>query len=154
MSKLRIALYASLGSLVTVLIWSFIGGCQSAPDSTPAAAVEEESIPSGRGEESLRPERPAPVEEDRQTMIEEGIIAEPESDAALEKPVAAPVGPAPPPAPKQVPETKEYTVRKGDTLWAISRKYGVTVEEIQSVNKIGEPSRIAVGQKLIIPLPD
>lgn len=42
-----------------------------------------------------------------------------------------------------------YTVKKGDTLSSISRKYGVSVQKIQSYNKIG--TNIREGQKIKIP---
>ncbi|MEW8958095.1 MAG: NlpC/P60 family protein [Moorella sp. (in: firmicutes)] len=43
-----------------------------------------------------------------------------------------------------------YEVKKGDTLWAISRRYGVTVEQIQAANNL-HSSLILVGQVLEIP---
>ena len=49
------------------------------------------------------------------------------------------------------PPTFEYTVQPGDTLWAISRRFGVTIEDILSLNDIPDPSRIFPGQVLIIP---
>lgn len=42
-----------------------------------------------------------------------------------------------------------YTVKSGDTLWAISSKYGVTVSQIQKWNNLKSDS-IATGQKLVI----
>ena len=45
----------------------------------------------------------------------------------------------------------EYTVQAGDTLYSIARRYGTTVEAIQSANGIINPWYIRVGQKLIIP---
>ncbi len=45
-----------------------------------------------------------------------------------------------------------YTVRRGDTLWAIARRYGTTVSEIVGINKIVNPNLIYVGEVLkIIP---
>ncbi len=44
-----------------------------------------------------------------------------------------------------------YTVKVGDTLWNISRKYGVSVEVIISVNNLKEKDLLALGQKLEIP---
>ena len=41
-----------------------------------------------------------------------------------------------------------YTVVKGDSLWAISRKLGVTVEGLQSKNGLGKSTVIQPGQKL------
>ena len=45
----------------------------------------------------------------------------------------------------------EYTVQAGDTLFSIARRYGTTVEALQSANGIVNPSLIRVGQVLIIP---
>jgi membrane-bound lytic murein transglycosylase D len=44
-----------------------------------------------------------------------------------------------------------YTVKQGDTLWDIARKYdGVTVEQIKKLNNLGSRSQIKPGQKLRI----
>ncbi|MCL6500074.1 MAG: M23 family metallopeptidase [Firmicutes bacterium] len=43
-----------------------------------------------------------------------------------------------------------YTVRKGDTLWAIALKTGVPVEQLAEVNGI-RGDRLQIGQKLVIP---
>jgi LysM repeat protein len=55
-------------------------------------------------------------------------------------------------SPAPVPGTGgEYTVQAGDTLYSIARRYGTTVEAIQSANGIVNAAYIRVGQKLIIP---
>lgn len=55
-----------------------------------------------------------------------------------------------PPAP-QPPATRRHTVRAGETLYSIARRYGVTVQRIASANRITNPNLIRVGQVLIIP---
>lgn len=45
---------------------------------------------------------------------------------------------------------KTYTVKKGDTLGAIAKKYGSTVARIASDNGIANPNLIYVGQKIKI----
>jgi len=45
-----------------------------------------------------------------------------------------------------------YVVKAGDTLGAIAKEYGVTVEALQEVNAIDDPRRLQIGQELIIPL--
>jgi len=47
-------------------------------------------------------------------------------------------------------DTRVYTVRKGDTLSGISKRYGITVNELRAANGI-RGSLIKIGQKLIIP---
>lgn len=44
-----------------------------------------------------------------------------------------------------------YTVVKGDSLWTISKKHGVSIAEIAAANDIRPNSVIRLGQKLIIP---
>jgi len=44
-----------------------------------------------------------------------------------------------------------YTVKAGDNLWNISRKYGVSMEVIVSVNNLKEKDLLSLGQKLEIP---
>ncbi|HLF28803.1 MAG TPA: LysM domain-containing protein [Anaerolineae bacterium] len=44
-----------------------------------------------------------------------------------------------------------YTVQRGDTLFAIGRRFGVRVSDIARANNILNPSLIYVGQVLIIP---
>ena len=43
-----------------------------------------------------------------------------------------------------------YTVQKGDTLSAIAKKNGTTVDEIVSKNGIQDANKISIGQNLTI----
>lgn len=45
----------------------------------------------------------------------------------------------------------KYTVVKGDTLWAIAKKHGVTVSQICELNNIKESSVLSIGKILYIP---
>ena len=45
----------------------------------------------------------------------------------------------------------KYTVKAGDTLYSIARKYNTTVAKIATANKIASPYIIRVGQVLVIP---
>ena len=44
----------------------------------------------------------------------------------------------------------QYVVKRGDTLWGISRMYGTTVQRIASINGIRNPNLIYVGEVLKI----
>jgi murein DD-endopeptidase MepM/ murein hydrolase activator NlpD len=44
-----------------------------------------------------------------------------------------------------------YTVKAGDNLWNISRKYGVSVEVIIDVNNLSDKDLLSLGQKIEIP---
>lgn len=47
--------------------------------------------------------------------------------------------------------TKNYTIKKGDTLSGIAQKYGTTVGTLQSLNHIQNPNLIYAGSILKIP---
>ncbi len=53
--------------------------------------------------------------------------------------------------PGEAPTYRTYTVRPGDTLWGISRMYGVTVNQIAELNGIRNPNLIYPGQVFQIP---
>jgi LysM repeat protein len=68
---------------------------------------------------------------------------------AVQPPAPVPVEPAPPanvPAPAQ-----EYVVAKGDTLSTIAKKFSVTVKAIEEANPGVVPTKLQIGQKLVIP---
>lgn len=44
-----------------------------------------------------------------------------------------------------------YVVRAGDSLYAIARRFGSTVEELVGLNQIVDPSRLVIGQSLVVP---
>ncbi|WP_183568683.1 glucosaminidase domain-containing protein [Mucilaginibacter sp. SP1R1] len=47
------------------------------------------------------------------------------------------------------PDDKIYTVKQGDTLYNISKRFGITVDELKALNSIPD-NHIAIGQKLIV----
>jgi LysM repeat protein len=60
--------------------------------------------------------------------------------------------PTPTPTPIVHTSTCTYVVQFGDTLWALARRFNVTVSELCLLNGIPEGSSlIIVGQTLIIP---
>jgi murein DD-endopeptidase MepM/ murein hydrolase activator NlpD len=44
-----------------------------------------------------------------------------------------------------------YTVKKGDTLWRISNLYHVDIEDIIKENRVSDPKKLSIGQKLFLP---
>jgi LysM repeat protein len=55
------------------------------------------------------------------------------------------------PTPADNVNTKMHTVAKGETLSQISKQYGVSVEEIEELNKIGDAKKLQAGQTIKIP---
>lgn len=54
-------------------------------------------------------------------------------------------------ADRSTPATSHHTVRKGDTLWTISRRYGYSVADLTSVNQLQSHSVLQPGQQLQLP---
>ena len=67
---------------------------------------------------------------------------------ATEQPKAAPVASE---TKKEEKKAVKYTVKKGDTLSGIAKKYKTTVAKLVQANNIKRPNRIYVGQVLTIP---
>lgn len=44
-----------------------------------------------------------------------------------------------------------YIVQEGDSLWDISLRFGVSLNDLQNANGIGDASQVAVGARLVIP---
>ena len=55
------------------------------------------------------------------------------------------------PAPVITDKDTTYIVKKGDSLWKISRTYGISIAELAAYNNIAPSKPIKIGQKLIIP---
>jgi LysM repeat protein len=78
-------------------------------------------------------------------------------------PAGAPVSAAPAPAPATMPaettasstapmtDSTKHTVKPGETLGGIARRYGVRQGELAVANNITDPRKIQPGQELIIP---
>lgn len=64
----------------------------------------------------------------------------------------APKGDRPDP-PAESPRYITVVVQRGDTLFQIARRYGVTVDVIVRANGLRDPDALRVGQILLIPLP-
>jgi LysM repeat protein len=68
-------------------------------------------------------------------------------------PVPTPPYPTPPVPTPPVPTPTRYVVQRGDTLYSIARRFGVSVWQLASINNIANVNLIYVGQVLIIPTP-
>jgi len=72
---------------------------------------------------------------------------------ALEKQKAPAMEPKGKPAPPKAAVTAEkryHTVQKGETLYRISKKYGIRVEEIRKLNNLSGSQSLKTGQKLLV----
>ena len=103
------------------------------------AHVEDDEAYLEMGDETIQPEptKPNPVSE-------KPLRQETPPPRTIEKPI-------PTTTPDKKPDTKEYPayylVKKGDTLWRLSKKFKVTVEQLKSWNNLSN-NDIAVGMRL------
>jgi LysM repeat protein len=102
------------------------------------------------------------VEEDKNFIKEE--IPDPKKAAKEIVETLAENKPLPSPAPiveqdRSVPKkethlnpsnkfVKEYTIKTGDTLYSVSKKYKLNYNKLIKINNIKDPNKITVGQKL------
>lgn len=49
------------------------------------------------------------------------------------------------------PAKVTHTIRRGDTVWDLSTRYRVSMDAILTENSINDPTRLSIGQKLVIP---
>ncbi len=80
-----------------------------------------------------------------QPLPQRTVVAE--SNTPIETPVKAQAAPTPQPS---SPSKITHTVSSGDTVFNLSKKYGVSVDELKSWNGIGSQNIISIGQKLVI----
>lgn len=86
------------------------------------------------------------VTQDTSSLNKDTSNVVPESVATATTPAATPAKPVQTPTHTSSP--KYHTVKKGDTLYAIARKYHTTVDKLCKLNKIKETSILSLGQKI------
>ncbi|MGQ9779584.1 MAG: LysM peptidoglycan-binding domain-containing protein [Bacillota bacterium] len=140
------------------------------PTTTPVpAAVEPEPVVStaAPGETSPPPTTP-------EIKIISPLVATPSPGTSSPSAEASPAevssveatAPSPVPAAGPAPESSSrllrpeeikhisYTVKKGETLSSIGRKFGLPWQEIAAYNNLGKKTLLYPGQVLLIPIPD
>jgi murein DD-endopeptidase MepM/ murein hydrolase activator NlpD len=48
--------------------------------------------------------------------------------------------------------TQVHVVQRGETVWSIAQSYGTTVRAVTRLNRLSDPDRIAIGQRLVVPV--
>jgi len=51
---------------------------------------------------------------------------------------------------KPVHQKQYYEVKEGDTLYRVSRKYGLTIDELLQMNHLDEDDGLTAGQRLVV----
>ena len=162
--------------LVLLVVFLVSPGCQSQPspsaDSSAPPATENWSNQSASGtysEPGASTLDPLPVSGDtyanqpllgqtpadraRSAPTRPSSVATPSSSPSVEERegVLEPVDQAPIEVPLPEPTYIVYTVRRGDSLWSISRQFGVTIQNIVDANPGINPDSIQYGQKVMVP---
>jgi membrane-bound lytic murein transglycosylase D len=93
------------------------------------------------------------LKDPRQRGTKIPMYSEPEPVTTSATQAATPAKVEPAPTQKVETQTSTYsfhTVSAGETLFSISKRYGMSVEELKQLNSIGIQNLITVGQKLRI----
>ena len=100
-----------------------VGACGGGATPSPSASPKPSSTPAAS---DIFAQSPAPSE---------AASTQPEASAAPSTPAGG----------------KSYTVKKNDTMWAISIKFGVTLSALMAANPTVDPTTMKIGTILRIP---
>lgn len=147
-SRVKIAVFFILTIHVVGLMALLVQGCRPEPKETipqPEAPPEvipftQVDIPPATNDVLLPPVQDVPPG---------GVPVEPTYVPTSAPQVVQPVVPA-----AQAPGvTQEYVIKPGDTFYSIGKQFGVAMKAIAEANPSVQPTRLQVGQKIVIPAP-
>jgi LysM repeat protein len=110
---------------------------------------DETSTPSGRSQVPAATEL---TDITRTSPTETKVVREPTRTTSPSATAHATDTPAVTPFPTPTPTPVTYTTKAGDNLTKIAKSFGTTAAAIAEANDIEDPSRIRVGQVLVIPV--
>lgn len=158
--------------LVLLVVFLVSPGCQSRPSPVPegpaVAPVADEnwSNQGAGGQSSLDPVPVAgggtyanqpllgqtPADRARATPTRpSGADRTPTSSSEQVEEVLMPETGTPASASPVKPALITYSIRRGDSLWSISRQFGVTIQDIVAANPGITPNSIQYGEKIMVP---
>ncbi len=159
MSRVILSILAILGAAVTVLGVLYVAGALPAdlslglPDQRSSQAAP--AAPGATASPGAVPAALVTPPSEPVTTVPPAATATPEPSPTAPPPAAPPASPAPAPTPTPVqpatPAPLVHVVGQGDTLFAIARRYGVTVDDLRRTNNLGGSDIIVPGQRLVIP---
>lgn len=166
-SNLAVAVFAILAFHAAVFGGLLIQGCKPEPPTPTnnntetnqigALVVPEEdpifTDPLG-GASNTVAELPPPVQPQGETNVTASGIQPIPPVPELPPVVTTPNAAAAPTEPKTASAATEYLVVKNDNFYSIAKKFpGVSVADIKAANPDVDPTKLKVGQKLVIPAP-
>jgi LysM repeat protein len=118
---------------------------------TPAAKeVKPETAhqkPATHGKADATPKKPAPVKKESVTVEPTKVESAPKAESAPKTEAAVPAKTAEAPE-KKASAVKYHEVKPQETLYSISRSYGMNVDTLKRINNLGAADNIRIGQKL------
>jgi LysM repeat protein len=126
-SRLKFAVFCVLAVSITGLMAMLIQGCKREQTETE----NQPSTPPDTYAMAMNTNLPSAMEASNSSVQPPPVVT-------------------PPPAAPEAAGT-EYVVVKGDSLWKIAKKNGVTIKAIEAANPGIDPAKLKVGQKLSIP---
>jgi LysM repeat protein len=125
-------------------------GCQSGPRTMPTPDATMPSSAASAPSDAFTV--PTAVPQDLGTPAVSYNPASPSGHATPTRPGSAnAVAMTPAKAVENVAPVSTYTVERGDSLWSIAKKHGLTVAELAKMNSITTGTALKPGRKLIIP---
>lgn len=124
----------------------------------PIKAGPEICSDSGRVDVSVSPASSCEYGHDvKPVLVAKAVSVEPST--VIQKPVvtskpvtvASVVSAASTAVEKSKPSYNSYTVKEGDNVWSLSRQFGVSMDSIIVASNLDDPSKLQIGDKLIIP---
>jgi LysM repeat protein len=137
-SRLKLGVLCVLAVGIAGLAAMLIQGCKREEDTSQNPSDTDNSQPQVDTNNLA-------ATDTNETVME---ASNPPVSAPPQQPVVATPPPSPPPA---APTETEYVIVRGDTYSKIAKQYGVTVKVIEDANPDIQPTRLKVGQKLVIP---
>lgn len=117
----------------------------NAASTTDATADDEDTA-----KPTVAPQPEATTKLQPRTPVADPGVANNATPKTVEQPVKQPVKETTVPAPVKDSGTT-YTVAKGDSPVTIAKKFHVSYDELLKANKITDPKKLQIGQKLHIP---
>ena len=118
-------------------------GCRSTASGNPEPVIAAASAPKTAGDEYV-PVTPVSMDPDSTTPMV-GVNSQPDGRYTPTRPGAATDATA------EIIPASTHTVQRGDSLWTIARKNGLTTAELAAANNIPANAMLQIGQKLLVP---
>ncbi len=100
------------------------------------------------------PEQPQPVVDTGLPEMTDTNLPAMDTNVFVPMPVDTNIPVVPPQvdtAPPVVPAAQEYVIQRGDSFYTIGKKLNVSMKAIQEANPNVNPSKLQIGQKIVIP---